>query len=140
MPYIDAASGLDVDVERDGLLLVIEHGEERDLGLRVAVLVDEVLEDLLGMGDSLPGVDIAVLDRDKLLHLGEMLGELAVEAYPLDGVNIALVDVDGDVDALLVWGEREIRGLDLEPRVAAVLVEVGEGLEVLVEHAPVVVP
>jgi hypothetical protein len=52
------------------------------------------------------------------------------EADVADREDIPLVDVDGDIDILLVRGDRDLGRLDLEVDVATVEVEGAQGLQV----------
>src|SRR5690606_610867 len=89
------------------------------------------LGDAVGrLGELAAREDVARLELDELGELLLPTEQLAAEAHLGDAKLLALVDVDGDLDALLVGRDRHLRRLDRELEIAAIEIERAQCFEV----------
>src|SRR5690606_16293736 len=81
-------------------------------------------------GHHLAREDLARLDQQQTPHV--LLGDYQVtgQLHVVDGIQLALVDVDGDVDVFLVRGNGYLGGGDIHVDVAAVQVPGTQTLQV----------
>jgi len=68
------------------------------------------------------GIGLARLEDDQVAQFFLASEGLAFQLHARDGVLLALGDVDGEVDVLLVRGDRHLRRFDVRFEVAAVQV------------------
>ena len=129
-PDVDPPAGIHHDGERDGALVLVDLRHRAGVGERVALVAQPVGDRLGRLGQPLAREHLARLDADQLLQLLARQQHLPVELDLGDGVFLALRDVDGDVDIFLVGCDRNLRRLDGEIEVAAVLVVGLQGFQV----------
>ena len=112
---------------------VVRRRHRIDLGERVAVRAQAVLDELLGGGDQLVIEGLAGLHQQQLLQLRLRHDERAGELHLGDLEDIAFLEVHGDEDVVLLRRDGHLSGLDLEVRVAAVHVVVAQLLQVALQ-------
>ena len=114
----------------DGVVFVVGLGDAVDVGEGVALVAQATGDQLGGGGHHLAGEHLPFLDQQQRLHffLGHL--EVAGELHVANGVLLAFIDVDGDVDVLLVGGDGHLSGRDVHVDIAAVQVVGTQALQV----------
>ncbi len=108
-------------------------GTRVDPGERIAEHAEAFAEGPGGVGHGLGAIGLARPDRHQRLEVFFLAQVLALQLDGGHGVGLALADVDGDRDVLLVGRDRDLGGLDVELEVPAVEVIGTQCLEVGIE-------
>ena len=132
-PHVDAPLWLGHQRHRHAGVVTVDFRARIDLRESVAEGAEAIDESASGLGHCLGAIGLARLhhyQRAEVFFLAEIV---ALEPDSRDRVQLAFLDVDGDRDVLLVGRDRDLRRLDLELEVAAVLVVRAQRFEVGVE-------
>src|SRR5690606_23425365 len=128
--HVNPAAGIDEDVEGDLALFAVDLRHGVDVGERVAQRAELLGNPLGRVGQLAAREHVAGLELHQRLEVVLAAEQLAAEADARHPVELALVDVDGDLDAVLLGRNGNLRRLDVELQVAAVEVERAQRLEV----------
>ena len=112
------------------MLFAVDLGHDVDVGERVALGAQAIADPLRRRLQLFPRIDLAGPMRNEPPELVAGNRKIAREPHVGHDERLALGDVDRDVDVFLVRRDRDLRRLDIEFQVAAVLVEAADGLEV----------
>ena len=93
-----------------------------DVGEGVALIAQATGDQLAGGGHDLAREDLPFLDQQQCTHVFFRHFEITGKLHVTDTVLLALFDVDGDVDVLLVRGNGYLGGADIHVDVAAIQV------------------
>ena len=121
--HIHATTRIDEHREGDLSLFLVHLRSSVDVGEGIALIAQAVGDRLRGLGQPLArkGVARAQLGHRQVLRFGQH--QIAGKAHTADGVLLALGDVHGDVDVLLVGRDRYLRRIDIEVQITLVQVK-----------------
>jgi hypothetical protein len=122
-PDIHTAARIDKYGERDLALFLVELRRRIDVGEGIAFVAQALADGLGRLGHALAGEHFARLDLDQLRQFLFGHQQLPGQLDRGNRVLLALGDVDGDVDVLLVRRDRHLRRFDIEFEIAAIQVK-----------------
>ena len=120
LPDIHAVTRIDEEGERDLAGLGVRGRHRVDLGERVALEAEPVLDEFLGGRDLLLRESVARLDQQIVPQLCLRHDEGARKLDLADLEDIALGDVHRDEDIVLLGRYRHLRRVDVEVGVTAI--------------------
>src|SRR5690606_28599058 len=113
-----------------GAVLLVDLRHAVDVGEGVALVTQTPADQIGGGGHHLTGEHLTRLDQQQTADVLLRYHQVTGQAYVVDRVQLALVDVHGDVDVLLVRGDGYLGGGDIHVDVAAVQVPGTQTLQV----------
>ena len=135
-PHIHPAQRLGRQYQGHLTIDTVDLGAGIDPRKGIAESAEAVGEGLGGGGHRGRAVGLARPHADQLLEFVFFAQVVARQPNRRHGVELALLDGQGEADVLLVGRDRDLRGLDVELQVAAVQVVGADGIEVGIELGP----
>src|SRR5690606_2643652 len=113
---------VDEEGDGDGVVLVVRFRHAVDVGEGITLVTQATGDQFAGGGHDLAREDLPFLDQQQRTHVLFRNLEITGQFHVADAVLLALFDVDGDVDVLLVRGDGYLGRADIHVDVAAVQV------------------
>src|SRR5690606_8941747 len=128
--HVGALAGVHHEGDIDSAVFFVDLRHAIDVGEGVTLVTQATTNQVRAGGHHLAREDLARLDQQQTPHV--RLGDYQVtgQLHVVDGIQLALVDVDGDVDVFLVRGNGYLGGGDIHVDVAAVQVPGTQTLQV----------
>ena len=138
LAHVGFDAGGDEDVEVYFAAQFVHVRDDIDLRLGVTFVAEADTQGIGGFADFAAVVAVAGLEGDERFEFGLRHDEVTFELVAFDAVNLAFIDVDGQVYPLAVGRERYLGRGDFEVHEAAILIEGFEAVDIGLQFVAVV--
>ncbi len=138
LAHVGFDAGGDEDIEVHFAAQFVHVRDDIDLRLGIAFVAEADTQGIGGFADFAAVVAVAGFEGDERFEFGLRHDEVTFELVAFDAVNLAFIDVDGQVYPLAVGRERDLGGGNFEVHEAAILVEGFEAVDVGLQFVAVV--